>query len=129
MPNLTDLLKASLKINPEPSLGNVVRSGEMRRIEALPRRVFDLKRVPDLTLRYRRDGLCNSCSICQDGKAYLRPIQSAMLLAAEEEDGLFAAVGVGHGKELATLLLPQAMRAKRPVILTEARLRNQLVEI
>lgn len=44
-------------------------------------------------------------------------------------DGLFAHVGVGHGKELTCLLLPDAMNARRAVILTEPRLCDQMLNV
>ena len=65
----------------------VVRSGELERILALPRRVLDLEKVPDVTPLFRRDG----------GSMCFWPIQSAALVEAAEANGLFAAVAVGCG--------------------------------
>lgn len=91
----------------------VRRTAEFERIRALPRRV--LGDVPDLSPVYSK------------GEGKLWPIQSAALWDAEESGGLFAPIGVGHGKTLITLLLPDAMEAKRPLLFVPAQLRNHLL--
>lgn len=92
-------------------------TAELRRIAALPRRLFDPNRYPDLTPLYAAHG----------GAMQLRPIQSAMLWEAEHANGLVASATVGSGKTLTTLLLPDAMRSKRAVLLVPASVRDQLL--
>jgi hypothetical protein len=96
--------------------GTIGRSSEFRRIEALPRRALDLSSVRDLTEFFRRPG----------GTMKLRPIQSAALLEAAEQNGLFAPIGVGLGKELICLLLPEVLDAKRAVLLIPSKLKIQV---
>ena len=105
----------------------VGKSSEWRRIAALPRRVLDLANVPDLTPIWRKDPHgCPGCDLCASGNPHLLPVQSAALFEAEQF-GLFAPIGVGHGKTLLGLLLPDAMQAQRAVYLVKPRLRDQLV--
>lgn len=96
--------------------GIIGRSSEFRRIEALPRRVLDLKHVQDLTEFFQKPG----------GRMKLKPIQSAALLEAAEQNGLFAPIGVGLGKELICLLLPEVLDAKRAVLLIPSKLKTQV---
>lgn len=56
----------------------------------------------------------------------LWPIQKAALEEARKANGLFAPIGVGHGKTLITLLLPVAMRSKCTVLLVPPALKKQL---
>lgn len=93
----------------------VVRSGELERILALPRRVLDLEKVPDVTPLFRRDG----------GSMCFWPIQSAALVEAAEANGLFAAIAVGCGKSLISYALPEAMNSKCAVLLVPANLKNK----
>lgn len=93
----------------------------------LPRRALDLVSAPDLSPIYAVEGPdCPGCDLCPPR---LRPVQSAMLIEAEAAGGLFASVGVGWGKELASLLLPDAMGAKLAVLLVPPRLRDQLLRV
>lgn len=110
----------------------VVRSQEWKRVHALPRRHLDLDRVPDLTPIWAVDG-CDGCALCRapDGSrrpVRLRPIQSAALLEAERAQGLVAPIGVGHGKSLLSLLLPDALRSERALILVKPRLKKKFLE-
>lgn len=107
----------------------VSRSPEFRRIEALPRRVIDLANVPDMSPAFRHpDPKCTTplCAICAEGTK-LRPIQSAMLIEASGANGGFFPVGVGHGKTLASLLMPLALASRRAVLLVPPNLRAQLL--
>lgn len=99
-------------------------SPEFDRINALPRRVLDLARVPDVTPVYWR----GPCADPGCGIKALKPIQSAMLLDAAAMSGAFCPVGVGHGKTLASLLLPDAMGSQRAVLLVPPQLRDQLIK-
>lgn len=111
----------------------VGRSAEWRRIQSLPRRRLDLS--IDLTpIWLIPDADCPGCDLCRDPdgrprQPRLRPIQSAAPLEAERVGGLYAPIGVGHGKELICLLLPDALQAQRAVILTEARLKSQMLDV
>lgn len=107
------------------------KTPEFNRIAALPRRVLDLKNVPDVSPLFvlERQLPCNVryCQILAE-KCRLRPIQSAMLIEATEASGLFAPVGVGWGKTLTALLLPLAMTSARAVLLVPPQLKTQLLE-
>jgi hypothetical protein len=94
----------------------VGRSMEFRRIEALPRRVLDMKNVPDVTEMFRRPG----------GTMKLRPIQSAALLEAAMMNGGFFPLSCGVGKTLITLLLPTALDSTNAVLLVPPQLKRQL---
>jgi hypothetical protein len=107
----------------------VTRSLEWRRVADLPRRRVDLSAVPDLTpIWLRPDSGCPGCDLCVPGPVRLRPVQCLALLEAERCRGLFGSIGVGEGKELVCLLLPDALQARRAVILTEPRLKSQALE-
>lgn len=106
------------------------RSPEFLRIAALPRRVLNLATVPDVSeLFSRKNPTCPipHCPITKEGNR-LRPIQSAMLCDAVDANGLFAPVGVGAGKTLASLLLPLAMTSARAVLLIPPNLKAQLLQ-
>lgn len=106
----------------------VGRSAEFLRIAGMPRRQLDL--ALDLTpLWLKEDAKCRGCDLCFNGPPKLRPIQSAALYEAEQGGGLFAPIGVGHGKELICLLLADAVGAKRAVILTKPRLKSQMLDV
>jgi len=90
------------------------KPSDVQRILALPVRDID-KPVPDLTARFARPS----------GTMTLRPIQSEILLQAYINQGLLGLVGVGEGKTLATFLLPWTMKARRPLLLIPAAMREQ----
>jgi len=85
---------------------------ELQRILALPRRV-----LPDVDLTWKYS---------KSGEFSLRRIQSQALHEAQLADGLFAPVAVGGGKSLIAFLLPDAMEAKNPLILTKPEVRDQM---
>ncbi len=97
--------------------GVVTNSMEFERIFALPRRVLELNEADAaaVTAVFRKPG----------GTMTLWPIQAACLVEAAQADGLFAMVGVGAGKTLVTLMLPEAMGAKRAVLLVPSRLKKK----
>jgi hypothetical protein len=123
----------------------VQRTRELDRIVQLSRRVLDLEAgtvdgeaIPDLTPLYiKLGGSCEKssakfdrCPICSDllaGRVRLWPTQSAALLEAERGNGLFGPMGVGAGKTLVTLLLPDVLGSEKTVLLVPAALKNQLV--
>ena len=96
--------------------GVVVKSAEWHRIQSVPRRKLDFEQVTDLTTIFRRKG----------GTMELRAIQSAALIEAHVANGLFGPIGVGYGKTLITLLMPEAMDSERTVLLVPPQLRDQL---
>jgi hypothetical protein len=98
-----------------PVLGVVQRSSEFMRISALPRRELDLEAIEDVTPVFAKSGDLS-----------FRPIQSAALIEAARADGLFAPIGVGWGKSLIGLALPEAFGAKNAVYLVPPDLKRQL---
>lgn len=103
----------------EARVDEVPNSFELARIVALPRRVLNPADVPDATVLYRR-------SDAPSPAMSLWPLQSAALLEASVANGLFAPLGVGAGKTLITLLLPDAMGSDRAVLLLPSQLKLQL---
>jgi hypothetical protein len=89
---------------------------EFQRVLHLPRRQFDADSYQDLTPLFARE----------EGTLKLRAIQSAMLWEAVAAGGLLANAKVGSGKTLTTLLLPEALRSERALLLLPARMRDQL---
>lgn len=98
-----------------PVLGVVTNSAELARICGLPRRVLDFGSVEDVTPLFEKSG-----------QLRFRPIQSAALIEAAKADGLFAPIGVGWGKTLIGLALPEAFDAKNAVYLVRPDLKRQL---
>jgi hypothetical protein len=95
--------------------GIVQQTREFSRIMNIPIRYLDLDDVTDITCIFRKPG----------GEMQLRPIQSASLIESNEANGLFAPISVGGGKELISLLLPEAMDSERAVIIIPSQLREQ----
>lgn len=96
----------------------VSESPELNRIIALPRRPADLDSFPNLTEQFRKPG----------GTMKLWPVQSACLHDAKQAWGLLALAGAGHGKTLVSLLVGDAIGAKRIVLLIPPQLRVQLMQ-
>ena len=96
--------------------GVVQHTVEFSRILNLPMRDLDPDGATDLTSIFKKNG----------GEMELRPIQSVALYEACLANGLFAPIGVGHGKTLITLLLAEAMDSQRTVLLVPPQLRDQL---
>lgn len=93
---------------------------EFRRIQALPRRVWDKAAdLEDLTA-----GLTQMLR-APKGEWVLKVTQAAALRDLHDFGGLFGPIAVGGGKTLITLLAPVLMKAKRPVLLVPAALRDQ----
>lgn len=92
-------------------------SGELRRIEALPRRrwVAD-PRVTDLLTEELRQPA---------GEMRLWPVQAAALRDIVLQKGAFLPIGVGQGKALISLLAAAVLEAHRPLLLVPAQLREQ----
>jgi hypothetical protein len=97
-----------------------VASTEFRRIEALPRRLW--QNAPDL--EELRVGLTEMLR-APGGSMELRALQAAALREIYEVGGLFGPICVGAGKTLIALLASVVCEAKRPVLLVPASLRDQ----
>jgi len=74
------------------------------------------RQAPDLTSQFSQPG---------NNRMRLFPIQSQALYEAYIADGLLGIIGVGHGKTLLSLLLPQLWRSQRPVLLLPPAMVNQ----
>ncbi len=96
----------------------VQESFELERIVKIDRRPSNFEQYEDQTDLYKRP----------EGTMRLWPIQSAVLVEAARAGGLLGPIGVGHGKTLASLLVGEAMRAKKIVLLVPPQLRNQLLQ-
>lgn len=53
----------------------------------------------------------------EEGTMALLPVQAVSLAESLLCDGLLSGVGVGHGKTLASLLIPRVMEAERPLLI------------
>lgn len=104
-------------LSAEKCFGTVARTPEFMRIAQIPRRALDLETVLDLTPLFQKP----------NGTLSFWPIQSAALAEAVKADGLVAPIQVGGGKELIALTLPEAMDAKRAIILTKPSLKVQML--
>lgn len=103
----------------------VPNSYELERVLHLPRRTLRAEDVPDMTDRFAVRG-CAGCRLCP---GRLRPLQSAALAEAQIADGLLALMSVGSGKSLVTLLVAEAMGARRPLLLVPASVKHQLLAV
>ncbi len=107
----------------------VLASSEFRRIKALPRRQLDMSLAETLTEKYRNPTPCKGCTLCKFGEVKLLPIQAAILADVVEANGALGPIGVGQGKTLCSLLIPEALSSQCAVILVPPAVRRQLVEI
>lgn len=96
----------------------VSRSGDLRRVLALPRREW-LERSSQLAEEL------SQALRTPAGSQHLRPVQAAMLAEAYEQRGLLGPVGVGHGKTIVSVLAPTVIPCERPLLLVPAALREQ----
>lgn len=94
----------------------VIRSKDFRRIEQLPRRVWDNLYTSEIET-------LSEALKTPSGTMKLRPVQVAALTEIGLHRGLFAPVGVGHGKTLISLLAPHMVDSKRPLLIVPAQLR------
>jgi hypothetical protein len=86
-------------------------TGELQRVAMLPRRVWSPE---DLALLVAE---LTSILRTPNGQMVLKPAQALALHDAGTEGGLFAPLGVGEGKTLATLLMPVVLYSERPLLL------------
>ena len=94
----------------------VERTSEIKRIAALPRRVWTEEASAQLAAMLTRELKTTG------GTQTLRPVQAVALYEAMQVGGLFGPIRVGGGKTLLTLLLPLVLEAKRPILLLPAAL-------
>ncbi len=97
-----------------------VSSLEFRRVRDLPRRVWD--QAPDLDDLV--EGLTAMLRV-PGGTMTLKRPQAAALRDIHDHGGMFGPICVGGGKTLISLLAPVLLKAKRPVLLVPASLRDQ----
>ena len=95
----------------------VFRTKDFRRIEQLPRR--------DWTTAYlsQIDNLSEALKT-PSGTMSLRMVQACALTEIGLHRGLFAPIGVGHGKTLISLLAPHMLGSQRPLLIVPAQLRD-----
>lgn len=144
-PTLSDLLAPQFvgDYNRRTLVGQVIHkmgprlSSDFRRIEALPRRVWEQAiDLPELTrlltehLRPAEGGKpCGRCGPSPDNcPTNLWPTQAAALREAHDVRGLFGGIAVGEGKAMISLLAPTVMEAQRPLLLMPASVRQQTLD-
>jgi hypothetical protein len=89
----------------------VDRSGELRRIAALPRRTLPPEGSEQLSGAL--------------GRGTLRPVQAQALAELHLCRGLLAPISVGAGKTLISYLSPEVVGSKRPLLIVPAKLRGK----
>lgn len=94
--------------------GTVTRDREMKRILALEKKEADIE-YPDYTNEYRVEG----------GTWQLNDYQNKFIYDLKHNNGPFADIPVGGGKSLASLIAGTVLKAKRPLLLVPAPLREQ----
>ena len=126
-------------INKNSKLGQIAkrrgvqRSAEFRRIEALPRRVWDVDKDQLEELRHgltdmlRPDPDAGQRGLFDkpDELFVLKVIQAAALQEIHDRRGAFLPIAVGGGKALISLLAAVVLEAERPVLFVPADLREQ----
>jgi len=113
-------IKGNSKVGNLLKQRGVTKSSEFERIRYLPRRDWeqadDLDDLVDLLTQHLKT---------PDGTMRLWPIQAAALRDLYDYKCLFAPIPVGKGKALISLLAPVILKAKRPMLLVPASLRDQ----
>lgn len=107
----------------------VQRTADFRRIEALPRRVWDADEQEIEELRHGLSEMLRprmGVTLFDDEPTWiLKAIQAAALRDIHDHGGAFLPVSVGGGKALISLLAPVVAEAERPVLFVPADLREQ----
>lgn len=98
----------------------VAYSSEFKRIEALPRREWNIEPALTRTTQFLTNKLKT-----KHGTMKLWKIQAAALRDIIYQKGAFLPIGVGRGKALISLLAPVVLEAKRPLLIVPAQLRDQ----
>ncbi len=91
----------------------VERSGELRRIAALPRRILPPEGSEQLSSAL--------------GRGALRPVQAQALAELYLCGGLLGPISVGAGKTLISYLAPVMTGSKRPLLIVPAKLRGKTI--
>lgn len=99
--------------------GEVQDSEDLQRIIRLPRRTYD-----DAFLEEQVELFTNALAR-PGGTMRLFPVQAFALHDIALMKGALLPVGVGHGKTLVSLLAPRVVRAKRPLIVVPASLKEK----
>lgn len=98
----------------------VSNTAEFKRIEALPRREWETAEDLDELTTLLTEDLKHP-----DGDMSLWPAQAASLREIHDMRGLVGSLAVGEGKALISLLAPVVLKAKRPILLVPADVREQ----
>ena len=98
----------------------ISRTAEFKRIEALPRRIW--QDAPDLNELVT---LLTQDLKRPEGSMTLWPVQAAALRDIHDMRGLVGPIPVGEGKALVSLLAPVVLKSKRPLLLVPADVREQ----
>lgn len=98
----------------------ISRTAEFKRIESLPRRVWqDAEDLSELTR------LLTLNLKLPEGNMTLWDVQAAALRDIHDMRGLVGPIPVGEGKALVSLLAPVVLKSKRPLLLVPADVREQ----
>lgn len=112
-----DRAKAKTEVTGRPFMPKtgVSNSRELKRILALPRRVWEDRgdELVDLLTEYLRQ---------PGGTQKLRPVQAAALQEAHDFGGVFSTARVGAGKTLISMLSFVVLESKSPVLIVPAKL-------
>lgn len=114
-------------------MSSVPNSDEVRRVLALPRRVWETGAAhvaQQLTLAFRLPGHDKAdahgrCAACGLDAFALNDVQGAYLYDAWAYQGAFGSIGVGEGKTLTSLLLPAILGSARPLLVLPAKLEKK----
>lgn len=99
-----------------PSTYEVVRTAELRRIVAMPRRAWSEEDAREMATRL------TELLRTPKGTMALRPVQAIALVELGVRGGLFGIMRVGAGKTLTSLLAPVVVEAERPLLLIPSKL-------
>lgn len=97
----------------------VVNSPDFERIKNLPRRSKFRDYSSLVTEALRKPG----------GTLQYWPMQAIACIEAAEMGGLFAQIGVGQGKSLITLTIPELAQLERPLLIVPAHLKIKTIKI
>lgn len=105
----------------------VARTADFRRIESLPRRVWDADKGELDELRFGLSEMLRPSQLDMppDELYILNVIQAAALRAIHDHRGAFLPISVGGGKAFIALLAAVVLDAERPVLFVPADLREQ----
>lgn len=108
---------------PSGSGSRVSYSFDFRRVEAIPRRYWDVEPYISEAISQLTKVMRTPC-----GSMELWKIQAAALAEIGFCKGAFLPIGVGGGKALISLLAPVILTAERPILFVPAKLRDQTLK-